>query len=58
VPVIRGGKTEIEILAEEVIKLANSSKRLEHLTYVLIALTAILAIMTGITIYFQVSGLR
>jgi hypothetical protein len=41
---INGGKTELEILTE-------SSQRLEGLTKVLIVLTAILAVLTGITIF-------
>lgn len=50
-PIIRDGKTETEILIEEVKKLTNSSKQLESLTKVLIVLTVILAILTVIAIF-------
>jgi hypothetical protein len=48
--VIQSGKTETEILIEEVKKVNNSSQRIEFLTKVLIILTVILAILTGIAI--------
>jgi hypothetical protein len=49
--VINSGKTETQILTEEVKKLTNSSEQLERLTKVLIGLTVILAILTGIAIF-------
>jgi len=49
--IITDGKTETGILIEEVKKLTNSSNKLENLTKVLIFLTVILAILTGIAIF-------